>query len=287
MSRHAPCALASLFLILVGISSTGYAQQATPPLDLRLNDAQESTSAVEIPDTPDAGPANKTTTERKIPSWKPFSAFAAAIKIGSGGIGPEFATPLNRYMNLRGSFQIFDTKLHFRTDGIYSDADLTIQNAAVMVDFFPFRGGFHISPGVTVYGDNHLTSNLTVPGGSAFLLGPDGYSSDPKDPVTGIARVKFGNPVSPRLTIGWGNLLPRSGRRFSVPFEVGFQYISPPTLTMYLNGSVCDPHNDCGPVSGGTEPQDLQSEINELQTDLQPLRFYPILSIGFGYRFGH
>jgi hypothetical protein len=246
-------------------------------------------SSTDTPDTPDAPAPNLATssTEHKKPTWRPFSAFAVAIKIGTGGISPEVATPLNRFMNLRGSFQVFDSTLSFRTSGIYSNADVTIQNAAAMVDIFPFHDGFHISPGVTLYGDNHVTSNLTVPGGSSFLLGPDGYTSDPNDPVTGLARIKFGNPVSPRFTIGWGNLLPRNGRRFSVPFEIGFQYISPPTVQIYLNGSVCDPNNSCGPVSGGTEPQDLQTEINELETDLQPLRFYPIISIGFSYKFGH
>jgi len=189
-------------------------------------------------------------------------------------------------MNLRGAVQVFDHPLKFRTSGIYSTADLTIQNASMSVDIFPFHGSFHISPGVTIYGDNHLTSNLLVPGGSTFLLGPDGYTSDPNDPVTGVARIRFGNPVSPRFTIGWGNMLPRNGLRWSVPFEIGFQYIAPPTVTINLAGSVCDSMGNCGPVNQGTEQQDLQTEINELNADLLPLRFYPIIAIGFSYKFG-
>ena len=291
LSRHSLRDVAGLLLILSGGILSAYSQEAiargSQPPHLHLQSDSNAFSSVEPPDAPAAEADRKSTPQRKIPSWKPFSAFAVALKIGSGGIGPEFATPLNQFMNLRGSFQLFDHPLHFRTSGIYSAADLTIQNAAVMVDLFPFHSGFHISPGVTIYGDNHLTSNLTVPGGTAFLLGPDGYTSNPNDPVTGIGRIKFGNPVSPRFTLGWGNLLPRNGRRFSVPFEIGFQYTSQPTLQIALNGSVCDPNKSCGPVSEGTEPQDLQTEINEIESDLAPLRFYPIVSIGFSYRIGH
>ena len=275
-----------LAVLLVSCSGPAWSQSAgfeSGPAD--RNYSSSSVAALVSPD--DASTSTRPAAEVVRPSNKPFSAFAIALKVGTGGIGPEIATPLNSFMNLRGSFQIFDSKLNFKTSGIHSMADLTIQNAQASVDIFPFHGRFHISPGVTVYGDNHLTSNLSVPGGTSFLLGPDGYTSDPNDPVTGLGRIKFGNPVAPRLTIGWGNMLPRNGGHFSIPFEIGFQYISAPTLEIDLNGSVCDPNNSCGPVGQGTEPQDLQTEINQLETDLRPLRFYPIIAIGFSYKFGH
>jgi len=264
--------------------------QAARPAEDDFNSSTPPAPATpeNAPDAPTPATGTTAPTPRQKTTYRPFSAFAIGLKIGTGGIGAEVATPLNRFINLRGSFQVFDHPLSFRTSGIYSKADLTIQNAQASVDIYPFpRSTFHISPGVTLYGDNHLTSNLTVPGGSAFLLGPDGYTSDPADPVTGIARIRFGNPVSPRFTIGWGNMLPRNGGHFSVPFEIGFQYIAPPTVTINLYGSVCDPGNNCGPVNSGTEAQDLQTEINELNADLQPLRFYPIISIGLSYKFGH
>ncbi len=273
-SRH----LHKLTLALLLAAPFAAHAQATPEGDY------SSSSAAEVVDAP-----STTTTTRLIKEthYRPFSAFAIGVKIGTGGIGPEVATPLNNWINLRGSFQLFDHPFKFRTSGIYSTADLTIQNAQASVDIYPFHGAFHISPGVTIYADNHLTSNLLVPGGSNFLLGPDGYTSDPADPVVGIGRIRFGNSVSPRFTVGWGNMLPHSGRHFSVPFEIGFQYITPPTVTISLYGSVCDNQNNCGPVSQGEEQQDLQTEINELNQDLAPLRFFPILSIGFSYKFGH
>jgi hypothetical protein len=274
--------LAAPFAVRTRTLSAQTAQSATDATD---KDAPD----IDAPDAPaPAAAAGKTLPDPKKPiAYHTFSAFAIGLKIGTGGIGGEFATPLNRFINLRGSVQVFDHPLTFRTSGIYSKADLTIQNVQASVDIYPFRGTFHVSPGVTIYGDNHLTSNLTVPGGSAFLLGPDGYTSDPADPVTGLARIRIGNTVAPRFTIGWGDMLPRNGSHFSVPFEVGFQYSTPPTVTIALNGSVCDPNSNCGSVNAGTEPQDLQTEINELNTDLQPLRFFPIISIGLSYKFGH
>jgi hypothetical protein len=257
-----------------------------PALSQSSDSDQPYSSSAALPDAP-GSPNTTTTVVKKTTTYHAFSAFAIAFKIGTGGIGGDLATPLANWANLRVSVQAFDHPLKFRTSGIYSTADLTIQNAAVSVDLYPFHNSsFHLSPGVVVYGDNHVASSLLVPGGSAFLLGPDGYTSDPADPVTGFARIRFGNPVAPRLTLGWGNMIPHSGH-FSVPFEIGFQYITPPTVSITLNGSVCDNQNNCGPVDQGEEATDLQTEINELNADLAPLRFYPVIAIGFSYKFGH
>ncbi len=218
---------------------------------------------------------------------RPFSAIAVEAKVGTGGIGFDVATPLTGFMNLRGGYQMFDHPLTFKTSGIYATADFTIQNAAASIDIYPFRGSsFHLSPGITLHNDNHVAASLLVPGGSAFVLGEDGYTSDPNDPVTGLGRIRFGNPIAPRFTLGWGNMLSRKGGHFSVPFEAGLQYITDPTISIALFGSVCDPNGNCGGVNEGTSPQDLQKEIAILNKDLQPLRFYPILSLGLSYRFG-
>ncbi len=219
---------------------------------------------------------------------RPFGAIAVEAKVGTGGVGIDLATPLTGFMNLRGGYQMFDHPLTFTTSGISATGDLTIQNAAASIDIYPFRGSsFHLSPGVTLHNDNHVAAGLLVPGGSAFLLGDDGYTSDPNDPVTGLGRIRFGDSIAPRFTVGWGNMLSHKGGHLSVPFEIGIQYITAPTIDIVLFGSVCDPNGNCGGVNEGTSPQDLKDEITLLEKDLQPLRFYPIVALGISYRFGH
>ena len=151
-------------------------------------------------------------------------------RIGTGGIGPRCARPpLNRLLNLRGGAQFFDDTVGIDTDGIQASGDITLQNVHVSVDIFPFRhSSFHHSPGITLHNDNHIAGPINIPAGQNFSLGDQEYTSDPANPVYGFARLRFGNLVAPRFTVGFGNMLPRSGSRFSVPVEVGFEYTSAP-----------------------------------------------------------
>ncbi len=250
-------------------------------------DTCRSSAATPEAETPSTSNPHKPRVEDRRRT-RPFGAIALEAKLGTGGVGFDVATPLTSFMNLRGGYQMFDHPLTFKTSGISATGDLTIQNAAASIDIYPFRGSsFHLSPGVTLHNDNHVAASLLVPGGSAFLLGDEGYTSDPNDPVTGLGRVRFGNPIAPRFTVGWGNMLSHKRGHLSVPFEIGFQYITAPTIDIVLFGSVCDPNGNCGGVNEGTSPQDLRDEVTLLEKDLQPLRFYPIIAIGVSYRFGH
>ena len=276
-----PCAFAAIFA-LASERPCAYAQAGPAAFS-------SSTAEIEAPapgTAPALQPARSDAREAPAPSTRAFRSVAIEAKIGSGGVGFDVATPLNRFLNLRGGAQFFDDTLAIKADGIHISGDVTLQNVGASVDYFPFRrGGFFVSAGVTVHNDNHVAGPLLVPGGQAFSLGDADSTSDPSDPVTGFARAKFGNTVAPRFTVGWGNMLPRSGRRFSFPFEVGFQYTSPPTIQIVLQGNSCNAQG-CGPVNDSDGAINLQSEIQMLQSDLNAIRFFPIVSTGISYKFG-
>lgn len=86
------------------------------------------------------------------------------------------------------------------------------------LDWFPFHGAFHLSPGLLVYNGNQVKATAAVPGNQTFTLGGANYASDPSDPVHGSGRLEF-NKAAPMVLVGWGNLIPRSGRRFSIPLN--------------------------------------------------------------------
>jgi hypothetical protein len=124
-----------------------------------------------------------------------------------------------------------------------------------------------------------------VPPGQTFDLNDDTYTSSASDPLHGTADLSFGRKVAPSFTLGWGNMIPRSGKHFSVPFEVGFEYIGRPMLTYDFAGSACSPEG-CAPVQSDPEFQmDRVAEQAKLNSDLAPLRFYPIISVGLGFKF--
>jgi len=230
-------------------------------------------------------PQPKVVTRKPI---RPFSTLAAAVSISTGGVGLDLATPLAQHFNLRVGGGFFTYNSNFNLDGETITGDIKLRNASASLDWFPFHGGFHISPGLTVYNGNGVTATTLVPAGGEFDLGDQTYYSSATDPIHGSASLYLGKRVAPRFTIGFGNMIPRSGRHFSFPFEIGFEYIGPPKLNLTLAGSACDTSTppNCSPVATDPTTQaNLQQEINQVNSDLKPLSFYPIISQGFSVRF--
>lgn len=220
---------------------------------------------------------------------RPFSALAVQIKVGAGGPGLDLAVPLASRLNLRAGGSYFSYSNTFNVNGMDIDGKLLFRTADLSLDIFPFGNGFRISPGVTVYNGNHLRATMTVPAGQTFTLNDVDYTSSPTDPIRGDGSATFGEQTAPRFTIGWGNMIPRNGRHWSVPFELGFEYIQEPKVTMNLYGTACsfqDGENGCAPLqTDPTAQANLAAEIKKINNDIEPLRFYPVLSVGFAWSF--
>jgi hypothetical protein len=216
----------------------------------------------------------------------PFTGFAIGVKVGTLGPGIEAATPLSRKLNLRGGANYFTYSDNFASDGINYGATLRFLSGEVRLDWFPWAKGFHISGGALVYNGNQITGSSDVPGGQTFTLNHVTYDSSVTDPVTGTGSLTF-NKAAPLVTIGWGNMLPRSGRHIGVPFELGFAYVGDPKVALNLAGSVCDQTGaNCRTIaSDPTVQANIAAQQQKLESDASPARFYPILSVGLSYAF--
>lgn len=217
-----------------------------------------------------------------------FSTVAVGAKVGVLGIGFEAATPLSEHLNLRAGANFFNYNDTLTSDGLTYNANLRFRSSEASVDYFPWAKSFHISPGALLYNGNQITANANVPGGQTFTLNNTTYTSSATDPVSGTGGVTF-NKAAPKLTVGWGNLVPRSGRHFSVPVELGFAYVGDPKVALNLNGTACYSYEGtpyCANVA--TDPTihaNVVAQQQKIQNDAAPARFFPILSAGFAYRF--
>ena len=216
----------------------------------------------------------------------PFSGLAVGVNFGLAGIGFDVATPLiHQWINLRGGASFFSyTPSTITVDNLNVNGNLKFQNAATMVDVFPFHGSFRLSAGATIYNNTGLTATLSVPNGQSISLGNGTYYSDPRFPLSGNGVFTFGgNNVVPRTTIGFGNMLPKKGH-FTFETEIGVQYFSAPTVKYTFTGNGCpaanSPESSCGPVN----QTDVLTEQNDLQNDLTDLKFFPVLSFGLSYK---
>jgi hypothetical protein len=262
LSGLAPCALAQL-------SSSS---QLTPSLL-----AGDSSSAGGAFDSPGA-------STRPIA----FSTVAVGVKVGVLGVGFEAATPLSAHLNLRAGGNFFSYSDTLSSDGLTYNANLHFRSSEASLDYFPWAKSFHISPGALLYNGNEITGTANVPAGQTFTLNGTTYTSSATDPVNGNGSVTF-NKAAPKITVGWGNLIPRSGRHFSIPVELGFAYVGDPKVALNLNGTACYTYQGapyCANVA--TDPTihaNVLAQQQKIANDAAPARFFPVLSTGFAYRF--
>jgi hypothetical protein len=224
-----------------------------------------------------------------VRTYRPFSGLGLATRVGAAGTGFDVATPLATRFNLRGGTDFFNYATTFQEAGANVGVNLHLRSGHVAFDWFPLAGNFRVSPQLVFGNNNRILATAVIPSGSTVTLNGQNYISSYTDPLRGSGRIDF-RKVSPGFSLGFGNLIPRTRSRFSVPVEVGFYYTAQPSLQVVFTGSACDPNY---PPSVGCESvsqypgfqQNLAAFKARNDHNLSYARFFPILSLGFGYRF--
>lgn len=219
--------------------------------------------------------------------WTVGSKIGVGVRLSLLGVGGEVATPLTRRSNLRGGFNLFSYSRRFDKDQVTYVGDLSFRSVEAHYDWFPFAGSFHLSPGVMVYNGNQVNATASVAPRQTFTLSSTTYFSDPANPVTGNGLIDF-RKAAPTFLLGWGNLIPRRhGRHFSVPIEVGVVFTGSPRAALSLSGNVCNVNGTgCRSIGSDTTVQNnIKSEQDKINNNISALKVYPVISIGFGYKF--
>jgi hypothetical protein len=244
----------------------------------------------------DRGSAQSSNSFAKLPAYSPgmprsvgaFSRIGIASHAGLGGIGVDVATAVARKFNLRAGSEFF----RYSTTSVDQGADIAIslrmQSGHASLDWFPFGGSFRLSPLIVFTNNNRVRATALVPPGSTITLNGQDYISSASDPLHGAGSIDF-RKTSPGFTLGFGNIVPRSGH-FSFPVEAGFYYVGQPDLKVTFTGSACDPTQPaavgCESVNddGGFQ-QSLAAFTARNKHNLSYASFFPVFSFGFGYSF--
>jgi hypothetical protein len=283
---YSGCLVAQNHFSSAAISSTS-AFYAVPELMSAVSSSNDGAS--------NSAPTGSMAT-RSVPSTaptatrlRPFSEVGLDWHVGIGGIGFDVASPLSRKFNFRSGADFFSYAASFQDQGADITANLRLRSGHASVDWFPFGGRFRISP-LVVYGNNNrVTATALVPSGSTVTLNGQDYISSYTDPLHGSGSIDF-HKISPGLSLGFGNIIPRKKGHFSVPVEAGFYYVGQPGLRVAFTGSACDPTQPAaiGCQSVDTDAgfqQNLAAFTARNNHNLSYASFFPILSLGFGYRF--
>jgi hypothetical protein len=224
------------------------------------------------------------------PSDSEGSRVGVGVKISTLGIGGEVAVRLADRLNVRGGVSGFGLSHNLSSDGINYAGHVKLISGDAHLDVFLFRS-FHVSPGLLFYNGNGVNANASVPGGQTFSVGGTQYESSTADPVMGTGKVTF-TKVAPEITIGTGNLVPRGYRHWSINTEFGFAYTGAAKVALALTGSACQPPFSSGPAcqsaSSGTVAAQVQAQQTKFNSEASShayYKFWPVLSVGFGYSF--
>lgn len=225
----------------------------------------------------------------KSKTFRPFSTLGIASRTGLGGSGFDMATSLSRKFNLRAGSDFFTYATTFQEQGANIAINLRMRSGHASLDWFPFGGRFRLSPLLFFANNNRLFATALIPPGSTITLNGHDYIGSATDPLHGSGLIEF-RKISPGFTFGFGNIIPRTKRRVSIPVEMGFYYVGQPTLRVAFTGSACDPTQPpvIGCQSVNQDPgfqQNLASFIARNNNNLSYASFLPILSVGFGYAF--
>lgn len=244
---------------------------------------------------------------------KPFSAFALGGGVSLMGVNMQAATNVNRYLNLRGSGNVFNYSVNnisvngstgssgFSTNGLNLDGKVNMAAAGLSLDYYPFpTHGFRLSPGVLFYNQNQISASAVEAAGNSFTLNGNSYYSATANAATGASPLNVAATLGLNthkqaftITTGWGNMISRKGGHWSFPFEIGAAFTGAPSLNVDLTGWACvdQAQTECSNVANVSNPvgaavqSDLSTQVSKWKSDLDPLKVYPIFSYGVSYSF--
>ncbi|WP_260704514.1 hypothetical protein [Edaphobacter flagellatus] len=257
--------------------------------------SSSSVSSLDTPEMSGRGIAEGMIRPVPVPAkpqrQKPFMGLAVGWHAGVNGAGFDIASPLAQKMNLKVGADFFSYSFAFQEQGADINAAFRLRSGHAALDWFPFGGRFRVSPLMVFANSNQVRATALIPAGSTLSLNGQEYISSYTDPLHGSGSVGF-RKVSPGISIGFGNMIPRSRSRVSFPIEAGFYYVGQPTLKVNFLGSACDPQY---PASVGCQPvmqdagfqKDLAAFVVRNNHNLSYASFFPILSVGFSYSFGN
>ena len=208
------------------------------------------------------------------------------ITLSTLGVGFQAGVSIAPTLNIRGGASFLTYSRTFHYEGLSYKGNLDLRNGDLLLDWFPFHNGFHLSGGALVYNGNNVTATANAPAGQTFSLGSDTFYSGNTNPVTGTGKLQF-RKAAPEVRLGFGNLVPRT-RHFSFGVEFGVAFMGKPQTKLALAGTACvdAAQTICHDVATDTTIQnDVIAQQNKINDKAKYAQYWPILSIGFGYRF--
>ncbi len=187
-------------------------------------------------------------------------------KAGTTGLGADVTVPLiSNWVNLRAGYNGFSFRPSTTQGDISYKADVQLQTVPLLIDVHPFNGSFRITGGV-YYNKNELDLSALV---DASTVGSAGSGIG----TTNLnANITWADEFAPYFGIGFGNAADDSSGTVGFSLDIGAFYQG--SSDVILTES-----------SGTVSAADLAVEAQQIEEDLDSLKFYPVVTVGVHIRF--
>ena len=193
-------------------------------------------------------------------------------KIGTTGIGLDLTFGITRFVNLRGGFNYGSFTWSTGLGDVDYDMDIDLISVPLLLDIHPFANHFRISGGLYFQPGSKATIEGTP--STATQIGAHVYTPEVIGTLTGDIEVS--STLTPYLGIGFGNSVGEDQLlTFMVDFGVIFQSYD---VSLSSDGAGMTTKLD-------TFREDLKLEEENIQSDMDDFKFFPVLTFGIAYHF--
>lgn len=197
------------------------------------------------------------------------SGVFTTVQVGTLGPGLNLGYQVNPYFDLRANVNGLQYDRSQTVNDVKYDGSLRLLTAGLLLDYYPFANGFRMTAGA-YYNGNKLngTGHYTQ----------DVYGVDPNDYGYTKASVDY-KKIAPYVGFGYQTNNPDSNWLFTA--DIGVLYQGKARVS---NQTVCYSQAVCTVLQNQIrEKEDEQTA--DIQDKVDRLKWYPVASIGVGYRF--
>lgn len=245
----------------------------------------------------------------------------ALPKLSTLGIGIEYRYLHSPRYGLRLESFGFDGRQVERSGLLRTEFEASLRSRSLLFDWYPFGGNFRATTGVYVhdgelratayYGDWNYPGATLEPSevdglarefgrrlrGAGFVelareldafaarngeaISFDGGTVPLSELAIATAYLRF-PPCSPYIGIGWANVDDPERRGLFYSIDLGLMDLGRPSVEYALNGRLIEALR---PRFGSELETLIAREERETEKKLSQYRYYPVVSLGIGYRF--
>ena len=192
--------------------------------------------------------------------------FAVAGTGGTLGLGGEFTAGIASNVNARIGMSTLDFDIDDEEfEDVKYDLGVDLNGFSALADWYIFEDSFHLTGGFISL-DNSIDLDATP--SESVDIGNNTYTPAQIGTLSGSVDI---DGMAPYFGIGWGNPLTHN-QRWGFTLDLGVAFSDSPDVSLTSS-------------TGIVSQSDLSKEIDDIEDDLDILKFYPVIYMSFFYRF--